>query len=295
VVEEDAADRDARMAALKRAREEEELARRSTAIKRELPRPTVVNQEAIHVLITVAAERGEEEDVADGLIQQELLRVLQHDAAKYPVKSEGKKKKKSSSGDIDKVLELPLISPKDLSLAAELVGEEVTRIGGGPPPLEEMEEAWAKSYGDMSYFPERQAWGRLSAASRQDRLSATKHQLESLVGVMEKEAKKLSKVEQKVTIRMQGYIERSKKLLAGIEEGTEEVDTWKLELACFKRLHGLEKKAVVKRLAVLEKQMLVAEERERVLQETYANLVDESEALFQKLQEAGGVAPMQME
>jgi pre-mRNA-splicing factor CDC5/CEF1 len=49
VREEDAADQDARAAAKKRALEEAELERRSTAIKRDLPRPVNVVPEAFQV------------------------------------------------------------------------------------------------------------------------------------------------------------------------------------------------------------------------------------------------------
>jgi hypothetical protein len=62
-IDEDAADRDARLAARKRAEEEAELERRSTAIKRELPRPPAVNAEAFKVAWCVGrgvcvSERG---------------------------------------------------------------------------------------------------------------------------------------------------------------------------------------------------------------------------------------------
>lgn len=48
-IEEDAADREARLAAKKRAQEEAELERRSTVLKRGLPRPAVVNPDAFKV------------------------------------------------------------------------------------------------------------------------------------------------------------------------------------------------------------------------------------------------------
>lgn len=96
--------------------------------------------------------------------------------------------------------------------------------------------------------------------------------------------------------RTQGYVERSKKLLLGIEEVTEECDTWELELACFKRLHGMEQKAVVKRIAALEKEVAAAEDREGVLQKTYADLLDEMDELGEKmgqLANGGGAVPME--
>lgn len=198
------------------------------------------------------------------------------------MKQEGKKKRGSSATE---KVDLPIIDPEDLADARDLIEKEIESSGVKLPELEEFEEAWGKGYGEMAYFPERQAWGRVSAASKQDRLAATQHQFEVLAQALEKDAKKVGKVEMKVTIKTQGYIERSKKLRAGMEETLEEIDTMKLELTCFQRLHGLEKKAVIKRLAKLEQEVQLATDREEVLQETYANLCDERDQLFEKLQE----------
>lgn len=56
----------------------------------------------------------------------------------------------------------------------------------------ELEEAWIKGYNDLAYFPNRQAFGRVSGASKQDRLAALMFQFDALASSMEKEAKKVS-------------------------------------------------------------------------------------------------------
>lgn len=69
--------------------------------------------------------------------------------------------------------------------AAKLVGEDEL------PGDEEVDEAWNKAFADMAYFPDRQAFGRLSTASKQDRLSAVSHQLDAVASQLEKDAKKV--------------------------------------------------------------------------------------------------------
>jgi hypothetical protein len=52
-------------------------------------------------------------------------------------------------------------------------------------------QAWARGFNDMAYFPARKAFGRLSNASRQDRLDATIHQFDTLAAQIDKEEKKV--------------------------------------------------------------------------------------------------------
>lgn len=59
------------------------------------------------------------------------------------------------------------------------------------PNEADFEEAWQKSFADLAFFPERKIFGRLSTASKQERLSATAHQFEQLAAMLEKDAKKV--------------------------------------------------------------------------------------------------------
>jgi hypothetical protein len=69
--------------------------------------------------------------------------------------------------------------------AAKLISDEDL------PNEADFEEAWQKSFGDLAFFPERKIFGRLSTASKQERLSATAHQFEQLAAMLEKDAKKV--------------------------------------------------------------------------------------------------------
>mmetsp|Transcript_36968 Transcript_36968/g.99613 ORF Transcript_36968/g.99613 Transcript_36968/m.99613 type:complete len:619 (+) Transcript_36968:181-2037(+) len=89
MLEEDAADRDAREYAAKQAKREAELARRNAAVRRDLPRPSTVDAS-----LGQARETDTAAGVADGLVRAEMVMLLNHDAAKYPVKKAGAKKDK---------------------------------------------------------------------------------------------------------------------------------------------------------------------------------------------------------
>jgi pre-mRNA-splicing factor CDC5/CEF1 len=73
--EEDAADRDARDARARAEAEAREMARRSMAIQRGLPRPTMVNK---------AVAAGDVAD-ADKLVREEMVRMLQADMVRHPI------------------------------------------------------------------------------------------------------------------------------------------------------------------------------------------------------------------
>ena len=89
MLEEDAADRDSREYAAKQAKREAELARRNAAVRRDLPRPSTVDAS-----LGQARETDTAAGVADGLVRAEMVMLLNHDAAKYPVKKAGAKKDK---------------------------------------------------------------------------------------------------------------------------------------------------------------------------------------------------------
>lgn len=256
-IPEDAADRDAREAARRRAKEEEELERRSTVLKRGLPRPPTVDPEAFK-LPKGADVAGDAVVAADQAVLQELLGVLLHDHAKYPVGKEGNaggKKGKKSKGAAGggAVPHLATIHPKLLAKARAMVEEEAG-AAGGPPALGEgeLEEAWLKAYGDLAYFPNRQAFGRLSGAAKPDRLAALIFQFDALSSALERDAKKAAKVEARLNVATGGYNKRASTLLAGINEALNAIDEMRLEVGCFRRLKGIEDQAVGRRLAKLQ-------------------------------------------
>ncbi|KAL2941781.1 Cell division cycle 5-like protein [Bienertia sinuspersici] len=105
-IEEDMSERIAREKAEEEARQQALLKKRSKVLQRELPRPPVASVDLIrHSLMTADEDKSSfapptDIEVADKLVRKELLMLLEHDNAKYPLNDKEKKKgsKRSANG-----------------------------------------------------------------------------------------------------------------------------------------------------------------------------------------------------
>jgi len=104
-IEEDMSDRLARERAEEQARHEALLRKRSKVLQRSLPRPPAVSVEIIRQSLIRSGESRSRStfmpptslEQADELINEELLRLLEHDNAKYPLDEKTQKEKKKGS------------------------------------------------------------------------------------------------------------------------------------------------------------------------------------------------------
>ncbi len=282
---EDAADRDAREAARKRALEEAELERRSSTLKRGLPRPGTVGAEAFPHLSKASADADDEVAAADALVQREMYAVLTHEAAKYPVVGGGGGKKKGGKGSkaAAQAGEIQIIAPKLLAQAKALVEETAATLRKEEEEEDDaaaVEEVWGKVYSDLAYFPNRQAFGRLTGASKQDRLAAAIFQFDSLATHVEKDGKKAGKLEARLNLATGGYTKRATALINGVNEALNAIDEMRLEVGCFRRLQKIEEMAIGTRLAKAQAEAEAVAAREEQLQLSYVELLDERDRLF---------------
>jgi pre-mRNA-splicing factor CDC5/CEF1 len=102
-IEEDMSDRLARERAEEQVRQEALLRKRSKVLQRSLPRPPAASVDILRQsLIKVGESRSTfvpptSLEQADGLINEELLRLLEHDNAKYPLDEQTQKEKKKGN------------------------------------------------------------------------------------------------------------------------------------------------------------------------------------------------------
>jgi pre-mRNA-splicing factor CDC5/CEF1 len=104
-IEEDMSDRLARERAEEQARQEALLRKRSKVLQRSLPRPPAASVEIIRQSLIRSGESRSRStfvpptslEQADELINEELLRLLEHDNAKYPLDEKTQKEKKKGS------------------------------------------------------------------------------------------------------------------------------------------------------------------------------------------------------
>jgi pre-mRNA-splicing factor CDC5/CEF1 len=130
LTEEDAAEQDRRIHAKQEAEAAAELKRRTQAVQRDLPRPSVVDVNAL-------LKRASTITGIDGMIAHEMVTLISTDAYRYPVKGS----KLIGSALPFERLEDELIERARLELLLELP-EEVAKAAGV-----EFESAWLKVHG----------------------------------------------------------------------------------------------------------------------------------------------------
>jgi len=157
-----------------------------------------------------------------------------------------------------------------LGEAAALVEEErqVVKQGMGhaEAPASEYHNVWLACYQDILWLPSANCYGRSGRATLQDRLDSAKADLERARSEMAKDAKRASKLEQKVNLLCGGFAARAAQSQARAAELYEAAASAGVELAVFQVLHRQESAAGPARLEALQVEVATQKEREKVLQ-----------------------------
>ena len=285
-MEEDAMDAVEREAAAHAAARAAELAKRSTALQRGLPRPLIVNRQLTatagpltSALMSGGAGCSSEPGAtswaeAEAMMTEEMVRMLEADATAFPPPGapEGGKKRKP----------LKPLPPELLESAKAMLAAELEAIGG--PSAEEFAAAWEAADAKLAYIPSLQTYAALDSVSAADRLEAYSQQLQLLRNHMAKDQKKATKIEKKLEVTLGGYRKRAKAAAAEMEQQHDAIAEKKLQLNCFERLAQGEALARPQRLGALEGLVTAQAEREKVLQARYAELLRVRQTLREQLQ-----------
>jgi pre-mRNA-splicing factor CDC5/CEF1 len=266
---EDAAERDARIKAARAAAIEAELKRRSQALQRDLPRPVALDM--------MPSIRKDEElpglgvaELAEELVNREVLTLLHHDAAKYPL--DGKNGQPSSSAT-----QLERFNDKELKAASELLNQEIAAVrsamGHESTPTEEYASTWETVIGDILFVPSQQQYMRGAALPVPDRAAALQADFEGVRKDMEREAKRAAKLEQKVGVVTGGLTTRQQQLSGEVEGAMKELVAAEIELKCFQALHEQEQRAAPDRIEALQALVAAQAKKEGELQERYREAV----------------------
>lgn len=299
-IEEDMSDRIARERAEEEARQQALLKKRSKVLQRELPRPPAASLE----LIKSSLMRADEDkssfvpptliEQADEMIRKELLTLLDHDNAKYPLEDKVDKeiKKGAKRAANKKSVSVPMIEDfeeDEMKEADYLINEEAQflRIGMGheDESFDEFVEAHKTCLNDIMYFPTRNAFGLSSVAGNMEKLSALQYEFENVKKRMDDDTKKAQRLEQKIKLLTNGYQMRSGKIWSQIEATFKQMDTAGTEVECFQALQKQEQVAASHRINSLWEEVQKQKELERTLQKRYGDLIAEQE-LIQSLMDA---------
>ncbi|KAI4311700.1 hypothetical protein MLD38_036574 [Melastoma candidum] len=283
-IEEDMSDRIAREKAAEEARLQALLRKRSKVLQRELPRPPAASQELI--MSSLIRAEGDKSsfvpptpiELADEAIRRELVSLLEHDNAKYPLEGKGNKKKQAKQAPVP---EIDDFDEAELEEADSMIKEEAqylrVAMGHENESLDEFVDAHETCLNDLMYFPARNAYGLSSVAGSKEKLAALQNEYDSLRRKIDEDREKAARLEKKVKTLTHGYQMREKSIWESIQLTFQQLDTGGIELECFQALQRQEQLAATHRINNIWDEVQKQKELERTLQDRYGNLVTELE------------------
>ncbi|XP_020079676.1 cell division cycle 5-like protein [Ananas comosus] len=300
-VEEDMSDRIAREKAEEQARQEALLRKRSKVLQRELPRPPASSLELIRNSLIRGGE-GRSSFVpptlfeqADEMINGELLALLEHDNAKYPIDDKQEKEKKKATKRVANgkasasIPEIEDFEEDELKEADSMINEEGmflrAAMGHENETFEDFVKARDACQEDLMYFPTSNSYGLASVAQNSDKLVALQNEYEIVKKKMDDEAKKATKLEQKIKVLTHGYQARAGKLWSQIEATFKQMGTAATELECFQDLQKQELSAAAYRINNLIEEINKQKAQEQTLQHRYGSLLADYERIQGLLEE----------
>lgn len=271
--EEDAIDTAAREQSERERLHAEEMAKRSSVLQKELPRPLVVNRDM--------AAQVSAEDAADALVRDEMVKMLESDASQFPIKNAPEAKKKKA---------LKQLPAEYIDQAKQLLADEMAAIATSRPPPDaaQLAAAMESVASTLAYVPSQQKFVVLSSCTEAEQLQVPQQQLQLVKNYMAKDAKKAAKIEKKLDVLLGGYKKKANALSAEIQEKQQALQEKTIELNCFKGLQGHEAVALPQRKSDLTALLKEQEDREATLQARYSELMRTKRTLMEQLQAKAG-------
>ncbi|KAJ5102731.1 Pre-mRNA-splicing factor cef1 [Penicillium argentinense] len=263
--EEDAAERDRREREAREKAAQAEFKRQSQAYQRGLPRPAVLDLNALmerasHVV-----------DPVEALIAKEAATIIAHDSRKYPVpgaKVEGK------APQLDRVDD-QYVAAARAAVAAEVASAEMQQQQKNWQ--EQFDNVWSSSRaqslpGLENYDDEEEQ----DAFQEEQRMIAAFDNVQSSLLAT---AERGNKLEKKLSLHYGGYQNRAKMLRSKILEASANLPKAQDDLDAFRTLQISEEAAVSSRLERLRENVTSVMRREREAQELYKSQKDELDEL----------------
>jgi pre-mRNA-splicing factor CDC5/CEF1 len=279
MIEEDAAERDARLRRIQEEEERQALARRSQAVQLGLPRPARVD---IAQLMRDLEIGEDDEELADArqLINAELAGLLLHDSIAHPLPGTNLPGGTVSTYDMPPDDDLALAKSQihfELGTAIGFPNATEAQLKEGLITLSKNEEcdesvSWANIRQRLAFNSTTGTWVDPENLSFDDRIAGYSSLLGECREQMAKEANKASKSEKKLGITLGGYQARNKALAKRVTDAFDELVKTKSDYDSFSRLATNESAAGPRRVETLKEEVEILARRERLLQEKYAEL-----------------------
>ena len=268
ITEEDSAERDRKEREARERAAQAELKRQSQVYQRGLPRPSILDIDAL------MQRASQVTDNIGGMISAEAASLIAHDARKFPVpgaKIEGRGKK------------LDRLDDRFLDAARAAIAAEASS-----PQQQEWQDnfdtTWSsthdKSLPGLANYTDGEEEDDYQQEQRM--INAFDNVQASLVATAERG----NKLEKKLALHYGGYQNRAKMLRTKIVEASAALESAKDELDSFRSLQISEESALPRRLEKLRDDVSFVMRREREAQETYRGRKEELEELVSGM---GGV------
>lgn len=258
-MEEDATDREQRIAAEKAEALEKDIKLRSSSIQRKLPRPNSLQGLPKAMKQKDIASLTDPSDIARELVRAEMVALFHMDAERFP-----------PGMPIDDTL-----STKKHEFTYEEIEEAAKRIeteassSAAAVDYDRFQEMWTQCREGIMFSPSLQKYVERSTMSKEDIERSLKEEYEAT----KKEAlacmNTAMKIEQKVSVMLQGLKKRSTMLKDDIQKTSEKVKIASIDKACYSQLYAQEKAAIPSRVQYYKDLISQQEQKEHLLQERY--------------------------
>ncbi|XP_018425860.1 PREDICTED: cell division cycle 5-like protein [Nanorana parkeri] len=285
---EDAADVEACKQAIRDAQRAKELKQRHRAVQRVLPRPSEVNETILRP-VTVEPPLTDLQN-AEEMIKREMITMLHFDSLHHPYGDNTANKKGKLPGSVPTSTEhaafleqnpYEKLTEDELKYAEDLLKQEMEVVkqgmGHGDLSLDAYNQVWEECYSQVLYLPGQGRYTRANLASKKDRIESLEKRLEINRAHMTAEAKRAAKMEKKLKILLGGYQSRAMGLIKQVNEVWDQYEQANLEFKTFEELKKHEDIAIPRRIEFLKEDVQRQEERERELQQRFAELLLEKE------------------
>jgi pre-mRNA-splicing factor CDC5/CEF1 len=288
-VEKDAADIEAENLAQLEREAAKLYEKRSSVVKRkDLPRPVGAITDKMVLETVEAPNQDDAETLAQNLIREEMLVILQHDAFKFPVtrkevqadkKKNDKKNKMKTLSEVNIPIPpekpLQMISDESFKSAKEMLDNEVERL------VQEKRSLALDMYRDIQSEEEMKAL--LVQETMKSRLSEDKHdsqeylkvEYKCLIDKIRNLQKKNDKLESKLSIMNGGYMKRCNALYETAQNDFAEIQNSRIEESVYRTLMLMEKRGISSRVEKLQNEIDELENIEAGLQKRYGDLLHE--------------------
>ncbi|XP_019094643.1 PREDICTED: cell division cycle 5-like protein isoform X1 [Camelina sativa] len=284
-IEEDMSDRIAREKAEEEARQQALLKKRSKVLQRDLPRPPAASLEIIrNSLLSADGDKSSVVpptpiEVADKMVREELLKLLEHDNAKYPLDDKAEKKKGAknrTNSSASQILAIEDFEEYELQEADSMIKEEGeflrVSMDHADKTLDDFIEARNRSVNDLIYLPTQNAYGLSSVAANAEKVASLQVEMENARKKFEEDEKKAEHMKAKYKTYTKGHERRAETVWTQIEATLKQIEIGGTEVECFKALKRQEEMAASFRKKNLQDEVVKQKETERKLQARYGNM-----------------------